>query len=710
MSVPRFFLPPSDRVTIAGLSYQPAGQNKKVVRLRRLDGSGVCSVFSYKQLIKLSQSSGWRYDRDWFADADAPIDNIHLPETSMSTMSPDEQDELAWKKVVFGAIDELHEGGRLARSHAGMKKARLELESLVTKRDTARQRPEVKPRGGAVASIHILPSNSTLLRLYRKYCKAGKSMVPFYPKGQQIRTPTRVDYESRELLRKHVLQYAAQERPTKKAIFELHKGVVQKKNRKRQKKGMPLLRAYSYSTICRQINDLDPFFVNCHRLGKDRARALVSSSSGGLTKLYPMQRIECDEWKVDVRSLMLRLGILDLLPSDIVARLPRTRRWICVVIDVATRVILGMRITEQPSAHDAVRALAMAVSDKNPIARAIGAQSTWHHYGGLGTVSCDTGPAFQSTAFQTAVTDFGGHLHFGPVRIPELRSTIERFFGTASKSLMPLLPGRTFHNSIERGDYDSDGRAVLDDETLLRIFIKWIVDYYHHAEHSGLNGQSPASRWKQLSKERWITHAPDRLTRRAAAGIEVPRTLTKDGIRLFNIFYTSETLQNHLIHSSQRKFRIRIDPDDIGGVAFLLDGKWHDAPARDDNFDGITLEAWKAEYAKIVQTHRAEAELNAELRAEALRSIRADVQSRLDQLLPGAEAVDAKSIEALEASLFTGKKWRSGSTDNLPVADDGLGAPIINEDDSDTTAPEDSEPENGHPHKPNTSGWEIEND
>lgn len=225
------------------------------------------------------------------------------------------------------------------------------------------------------------------------------------------------------------------------------------------------------------------------------------------------------------------------------------------------------RLAENPSAHDAVRTLAMAVSDKNEFARAIGAQAVWDHYGGLCTVSCDTGSAFLSTEFQTAVNDLGGHLHFGPVGVPELRATVERTFGTFSATLASLLPGRTFSNVAERGDYDADARAVLDDEDLLRIIIRWIVDYYHHAPHSGLQGQTPAARWKELARERFVPSPPDRLTRRVATGIEVERKLTKHGLRLFSNFYTSEDLQKHFAHSSQRKFRVRIDPDDIGGVA-----------------------------------------------------------------------------------------------------------------------------------------------
>ena len=704
MNAPRFEFSRFDRITIDGVFYQPDGQNDEVVRLRRLDGSDACSVFCYSDVEKMRQSSGWRYDKDWFAESAAPIDAVKSPEVMTSALSLEDQERLSWLRVVFGAMDELRQAGELALSHDGLEKNRPKLAVLVHQRDIERTNVEKKPRGGARVQSHLLPSNSTLLRKYRKYRQTGQTMLPFMPKRSFGRRPVHYDYESQDFLRRSVLKYATAERPSKREIFERHQDEVAEENVSRFLKGQPELRAFSYSTVLRHIRGLDPFFVNAGRLGNERARALASSSSGGLTKLYPMQRIELDEWKVDVRTFLTRLGIIDLLPTDAIATLPKTRRWICVAVDVATRVIVGIRIAKNPSAYDAVRTLAMAVSDKNEFARAIGAQAEWYHHGGLCTVSCDTGPAFLSSEFQTAVSDLGGHIHFGPVGVPELRATVERTFGTFATKFASLLPGRTFSNVTDRGDYDADARAVLDDADLLRILIRWIVDYYHHAPHSGLQGQTPATRWKELTKDRFVPNPPDRLTRRVATGIEVERKLTKHGLRLFSNFYTSEDLQKHYAHSSQRKFRVRIDPDDIGGVAYLKDGLWHDAPARDADFDGITLEAWKAEFAKIVREHREEAKLAQELRSEALKSIRQGVQSRLDQLLPGAEAVNAEALENLEGTLFQDKSWRTVVVENTETQDHAFGLLLASKSEPDIIDGESASSDD------DASGWEVEDD
>ena len=63
------------------------------------------------------------------------------------------------------------------------------------------------------------------------------------------------------------------------------------------------------------------------------------------------------------------------------------------------------------------------------------------------------------------------------------------------------LPGTTFSNIIERGDYDSDKKASL---TLAELE-KWFalaISSYHLSIHSGI-GESPANRWKNAVNLGW---------------------------------------------------------------------------------------------------------------------------------------------------------------------------------------------------------------
>ncbi len=50
--------------------------------------------------------------------------------------------------------------------------------------------------------------------------------------------------------------------------------------------------------------------------------------------------------------------------------------------------------------------------------------------------------------------------------MPELRARIERLFGTMSNNFIGRFTGRTFSNTVVKGDYDPEARAALTVEDL----------------------------------------------------------------------------------------------------------------------------------------------------------------------------------------------------------------------------------------------------
>lgn len=159
MSTPRFEFSRFDRITIDGTFYQPIGQTDDTVRFQRLDRTDVCEDFSYDQIEKLRKRSGWRHEKGWFAESAAPIEADKVPETMASALTVEEQEKLAWLRMVFGAIDELHEYSGLSLSHESFAANRLTLTALVNQRDIERKNLKVKPRGGAKVEVHMLPSD-----------------------------------------------------------------------------------------------------------------------------------------------------------------------------------------------------------------------------------------------------------------------------------------------------------------------------------------------------------------------------------------------------------------------------------------------------------------------------------------------------------------------------------------------------------------------
>ena len=641
-----------DRITISGIQYKPVGEHTDGVQFARMDNTGAVERFTWEQIQDLKSARNWRFERDFYAVG--PLDKD--PQRSQFPLDdlPHEQR----RKVFFDAcvcevIRELRGEGVLRLTDDSLAEHRALIEQMVYAREKTRNSVGQSPRGGKPFTMRHLPSARTIRKKFRLYSRTHRNagvLRPRYAKNAR----KEFNHEASALLAECVEGYARAERPTKAIIAEETHLRFAEENKRRQADGRHPLPVPSRRTIERRIDRLDPFRVACFREGPDVARRKFSSYGNGLTSSAPMERIEIDEWKVDVISFFRQIGVLEALPNDVRARIPRGRRWICVAIDAATRCILGLVLAAEPSSQAAIKLLRMVVQDKTAIAREIGAESSWPQHGGLAVIATDAGSAFQSDAFQAAAQALHARLEYGPVRTPEMRGTVERFFGSLSGSLTPRLSGRTFSNVIAKADYASDARAVLDDGDLLRILLMWVVDVYHNTPHGGLDRQTPAARWRQLECERFVPEPPDRHTLRAATGIEVTRKISKLGVCFASNHYSSEALHAHFRTRKARDMVIRVDPDDLGEISVRIDGAWHAASCVEGGLDGVSLEAWKAACVKLRQSHRAEAALSADIRENALNTIKSIVDGRVASLLPNSLDPSAKKIDQLERTLFRG--------------------------------------------------------
>jgi hypothetical protein len=61
--------------------------------------------------------------------------------------------------------------------------------------------------------------------------------------------------------------------------------------------------------------------------------------------------------------------------------------------------------------------------------------------------------------------------------------------------LLSSIPGKTFSNTVLRGEYDSEAEAVLSLDDLVRILTIWVVDIYHNNPNLGRDDQTPADLW-----------------------------------------------------------------------------------------------------------------------------------------------------------------------------------------------------------------------
>ncbi|MFT6445840.1 MAG: hypothetical protein ACJA1J_002096 [Sulfitobacter pontiacus] len=110
------------------------------------------------------------------------------------------------------------------------------------------------------------PSSSTLLRWVRKYQDAGRSVLALIDKRYLAgRTKVKFGPESAALLRKCADRYASFKRPSKKSVIRQAKRAFRLANAFRVDRGLPALEVPSDSTIYREINRLEPYYVMCQR-------------------------------------------------------------------------------------------------------------------------------------------------------------------------------------------------------------------------------------------------------------------------------------------------------------------------------------------------------------------------------------------------------------------------------------------------------------
>jgi putative transposase len=68
-----------------------------------------------------------------------------------------------------------------------------------------------------------------------------------------------------------------------------------------------------------------------------------------------------DEWEIDLHAILEKGGID--ITQDSLRDIKTRRYWVCVAFDTATRSIVGLKLSDSPTANDAKAVLWMAMRD-----------------------------------------------------------------------------------------------------------------------------------------------------------------------------------------------------------------------------------------------------------------------------------------------------------------------------------------------------------
>ena len=187
----------------------------------------------------------------------------------------------------------------------------------------------------------------------------------------------------------------------------------------------------------------------------------------------------------------------------------------------------------------------------------------------------DNAKEFRSRGLKTFCEIFGINLEFRPRGMPYFGGHVERVIKTINMHVHSLS-GTTFSNPKERGDYQSEKKAVFTLRELERYIAEWIVNVYHKTPHAGLDGMTPEEKFAEGLKGKNGLPVPVRILNgpeeKKFARISLlpfeERKITKQGVSLFKLKYYDEALSALIKPGGGEKHIFRYDPKNLNSIYF----------------------------------------------------------------------------------------------------------------------------------------------
>ena len=334
--------------------------------------------------------------------------------------------------------------------------------------------------------------------------------------------------------------------------------------------------------VARMISDIPAFDKYSARYGHDAAVKEFRSVQGHSAAQSPLERAEIDH------------TLLDLMVVDDQSGLPLGRPSVTVCIDSYTRCILGVYIGFNPPSYQSVAAcLKDCFLPKVNLKQDYpGIVNEWPAYGVMRNLVVDGGLEFYSASLEQVCLSLNINWIAAPRRTAWFKGKIERFLGTMNRAVAHGVPGTTFSDIFEKGDYNPAKHAVITLATLRKVVRMWIADVYHQQIHRSLH-TTPAKMWMSSIRPEDI-RLPDETTQLdVVMGRVESRTLTHKGIEFEGLFYNSpELTELRRKEGTNLAVEIRVNEDDIGSIYVLSPktSKAYSVPALDHDYAaGISL-------------------------------------------------------------------------------------------------------------------------
>lgn len=281
---------------------------------------------------------------------------------------------------------------------------------------------------------------------------------------------------------------------------------------------------------------------------------------------YPLDFIQIDHTPVDI------------IIVDEKYRQPIGRPYLTVAIDVYSRMITGFFLSlDEPSYFSVQQCITQSILPKEKFLRYIDVQGEWNIFGIPRAFGLDNAKEFRSNNLQRVCEELGITISWRPVKKPQFGGHIERLVGT-SMSIVHTLPGTTFSNIKERGEYNSDKFSIMTLNELEQWYTMYIVNFYHKDIHSGIR-MTPEKKYEQGifgDDDNPGRGLPEKIDDEETFKISLlpteERTIQQSGVKIDKIQYYSDSLRRWIKAKNKdktaRKFIFKRDPRDISIIWF----------------------------------------------------------------------------------------------------------------------------------------------
>jgi putative transposase len=587
MSAERYKLGINDRVTIDGAHYRPSGRQGRTNLLRLVIDNAVVDTavkaLTDEEYAHLRKARKIRVDEGHYSLAFQLLRDraVGTNLSDLSDLDDGELRDIAWKVEWCVRFRHAHTGqaGYVTRH----KKTPDDLRAFIEAEREAihawyfdtfgAYRPPGRRMRGQRPKPYDYPGATTLREWVNLLDAGGDQPGVFRPQYDKCGRREQLDVRARDIVEREVRKFATGNRIKPVDVFERVRAELMVLNRSLSAECQV---SVDESAVRRRIKKLPPILIDLAHLGQKRTELKYAPvgkgliSVDGLTPLDRMDRIEMDDWEMDLFVVLKHKHVLSGLDGK--ARLAarklkknrtKVRCTVTVAIDVVTKCVVGLHVTPfSPSAAGSKSALQGIVVDKDPIAKLAGCRSDWPMTARPLEVSTDGGPAFRGD-FHDALGMLRVEHRF-PGTDPRSRGTIESFFRNL-KRLCRIYTGQSFANVVLKGDYPAEDMASLLAENVYLRLVRFIVDDYHHRPHSGLGGMRPYEAWRRAKND--LDPPPDHLNRLLAFGLAVPnRVVAADGVTYMHARYRHPLMGKLRAFLGDRRTSIVTDPNDMGIV------------------------------------------------------------------------------------------------------------------------------------------------